>query len=72
MHGSLKHFANGKVWVGTDNQVHDVPLSQLHNTEYVHVRIRMLKFEQYKIESESIFNGNCVPELYILTTQVDE
>ena len=33
-YGSLKHFANGKVWVGTGNQVHDAPLSQLHNTEY--------------------------------------
>ena len=33
-YGSLrKHFANGKAWVGTDNQVHDAPLSQLHNTE---------------------------------------
>ena len=32
-YGSLKHFANGKVWVGTNNQVHDAPLSQLHNTE---------------------------------------
>ena len=27
------HWPNGKVWVGTDNQVHDAPFSQLHNTE---------------------------------------
>ena len=32
-YGSLKHFVYGKVWVGTANQVHDAPLSQLHNTE---------------------------------------
>ena len=35
-----------------------------------------MRFEQYKIESESIFNGNCVPELSIVIhinyTQVDE
>ena len=48
-YGSLKHFGNGKVWVSTDNQVHDAPLSQLHNTEYVHVRIRMLKVENFEI-----------------------
>ena len=30
-----------------DNQVHDAPLSQLHNTEYVHIRIRILKVENF-------------------------
>ena len=33
-------FANGKVWVGSDNQAHDAPS---HN--YVHDRIIMLKLE---------------------------
>ena len=34
---------------------------------------KFLKLEQYKIESESFFNGNCVPELStlvpVITTQ---
>ena len=39
------------------------------------LKVENLKFEQYKIEFESIFNGNCALELsiaYILTTLVDE
>ena len=37
-------FANGKFWVGSDNQVHDAPS---HNC--VHDRIIMLKLENFEI-----------------------
>ena len=56
-YGSLKHFVNGKVWVGTDNQVHDAPSHNCATLNmHVHVRIIMLKvknlkIEQYKVDS---------------------
>ena len=37
-------FANGKVWVGSDNQAHDAP-----SHSYVHDRIIMLKVEIFEI-----------------------
>ena len=37
-------FANGKVWVGLDNQAHDA-----HSHNYVHDRIIMLKLENFEI-----------------------
>ena len=44
-YGSLKHFANGKVWVGTDNQVHDAPS---HNCTTLN-RCIMLNVENFEI-----------------------
>ena len=42
-YGSLQHFANGKVWVGTDNQAQDAP------SNCVHDRIILLKLENCEI-----------------------
>ena len=72
---SAAFSANGKVWVGSDNQAHDA-LS--HNC--MHDNVETGKFEildDTRLNpAESIFNGDCVPELSIpvpvITKQVDE